>query len=53
METVLFWLVIIILIGAFSGGNSLGETVREGCSTIIGGFFLVLIALYFLAKHSN
>ena len=36
-------LVIIIILGALAGGNTLGETIRSGCGCLVL-IFVVLVA---------
>ena len=52
METLLIVLVIIIVIGALSGGNSIGEVLRGGCGTIIVVICVILFVLYSVSKNS-
>lgn len=42
MEILVPLLIIVIIIGAFLGGNSLGSTIRKGCGCLI---LLVIIAI--------
>jgi hypothetical protein len=45
-------LVVILILGAVAGGDSLGETIRNGigCLVVIG---LVLLALAFIGVYNQ
>ena len=45
-------LVVIVILGALAGGNSLGETIRNGigCLAVI---FLILVALAMFGAGSQ
>lgn len=44
------FIVVIIVIGALLGGNSLGETIREGCGFIIGVVILLIIIILIVSN---
>ena len=41
-------LIVIIILGALFGGNSLGETIRSGCLVVIV-ILLVLLVFFVLS----
>ncbi len=42
-------LVVIIVIGALLGGNSLGETIRGGCGCLMWGIVALVVGVALLA----
>jgi hypothetical protein len=36
-------LVLIIILGALAGGNTLGETIRSGCGCLVVLFIIFLV----------
>jgi len=38
-------LVVILILGALDGGNTLGEVIRRGIKTILAIVFLILLAM--------
>lgn len=45
---ILGFLVVVIIIGALLGGDSLGETIRGGCGCMMWSILiLVIVAVYF------
>ncbi len=45
-------LVVIVILGALAGGNSLGETIRNGIGCLVV-IFLVLLALVFIGAGNQ
>ena len=45
-------LVVILILGALAGGNSLGETIRNGIGCLVV-VFLVLLALAFFGAGNQ
>jgi hypothetical protein len=45
-------LVVIIILGALVGGNSLGETIRKGLGCLVV-ILLVLLALAFISAGNQ
>ena len=45
-------LVVILILGALAGGNSLGETIRNGLGCLVV-IFLVLFALIFFGAGNQ
>ena len=51
MEWIILFVVIVIL-GALAGGNSLGETIRNGIGCLVV-IFLILVALAMFGAGSQ
>ena len=53
MPFILIILAIILIIGAFKGGNSFGETVRKGSSGLFKAIIIIVIILTILISYLN
>ncbi len=45
-------LVVIVILGALAGGNSIGETIRKGCGLLVL-LFIALIVFLALVGEAN
>jgi hypothetical protein len=43
-------LIIVIILGALAGGNSLGETIREGCGCLVLLVIAAVAVLFLISK---
>jgi hypothetical protein len=43
-------LVVIIILGALAGGNSLGETIRGGCGCLVLLVIAAVVVLFLISK---
>lgn len=48
LVTILIILLIVVVLGALFGGDSLGETIRIGCG-VIAVIIIIAIAVFFTA----
>ena len=53
MPVILIILVIVLIIGAFKGGNSFGETVRKGSTGLLKAIIVIVVILAIIISYLN
>jgi uncharacterized membrane protein YtjA (UPF0391 family) len=50
MEYLVIFFIVVVILGALSGGKSFGETISEGCGCLVFIVIALIVAGYFLLR---